>query len=160
MVSAWNYFSGSPEKTYMLGKVMGTLVQPGDLVCLNGELGVGKTVFAKGFAAGLGITERVASPTYTLINEHHGRMPLYHMDVYRLNDADEMYDLGYEEYFYGQGVSLVEWAETVKEVLPDERLDIIITQTDDNSRMLDFFPLGERYLRLVKELKKNVPAGN
>lgn len=156
----WNYLSHSPDNTYLLGEFIGKLAEPGDLFCLNGDLGTGKTVFARGMAAGLGVQSRVVSPTFTLINEHQGRLPFYHMDVYRLGSSEEMYDLGYEEYFYGSGVTLIEWAEIVEDILPDERLDIKITRTGDNDREMVFMPFGEKYVCLVEELRKIVPAGN
>ncbi len=94
--------------------------KPGDIICLSGDLGVGKTVFTKGFAKGLGITEPVVSPTFTIVQVYEdGRMPLYHFDVYRIDDPDEMDEIGYEDCFFGQGVSLVEWAEKIEELLPE-----------------------------------------
>ncbi len=156
----WNYISHSSEDTYLIGEFIGRLAGPGDLFCLNGDLGAGKTVFARGLAAGLGVKSRVTSPTFTLINEHQGRLPFYHMDVYRLDSSEEMYDLGYEEYFYGTGVTLVEWAGNVEDILPGERMDIKITRIGDNDRKMVFIPFGEKYLSLVEELRKFVPAGN
>ncbi len=152
--------SHSPDETCRLGEILGRLAGPGDVFCLNGELGTGKTVFARGVAAGLGVEGRLASPTFTLINEHRGRIPFYHMDVYRLSSPAEMWDLGYEEYFYGHGVTLVEWANLVEEVLPGERLDINIFQTGEQSREIVLSPRGERYRRLAEEMEKFVRAGN
>lgn len=152
--------SQSPDHTFQLGEFLGRIAAPGDIYCLSGDLGAGKTVFARGVAAGLGVTGRVASPTFTLINEHPGRIPFYHMDVYRLGGPDEMADLGYEEYFYGQGVTLLEWAGVVAELLPEDRLEINILQTGDDSREISFVPRGERYHPLVEELKRHVCAGS
>ena len=152
--------SQSPDHTFLLGEFLGAIAAPGDIYCLSGDLGAGKTVFARGVANGLGVTGRVASPTFTLINEHPGRIPFYHMDVYRLGGPDEMADLGYEEYFYGQGVTLLEWAGVVAELLPEERLEINILQTGDDSREISFVPRGERYHRLVEELNRHVCAGS
>ncbi|MCL6611037.1 MAG: tRNA (adenosine(37)-N6)-threonylcarbamoyltransferase complex ATPase subunit type 1 TsaE [Peptococcaceae bacterium] len=152
--------SRSPDETCRLGEALGRMAGPGDVFCLSGDLGTGKTVFARGVAAGLGVAGRVASPTFTLINEHQGRVPFYHMDVYRLGGPGEMHDLGCEEYFYGGGVTLVEWADLVDEVLPGERLDISITRAGDQCRQIVFTPRGERYRRLVEEMKKFVRAGN
>lgn len=152
--------SHSPEETFRLGENLGKMARPGDVFCLNGELGTGKTVFARGVAAGLEVRGRVASPTFTLINEHQGRIPFYHMDVYRLGSPGEMWDLGYEEYFYGLGVTLVEWAHLVDEVLPGDRLDINISQTGNQSREITLNPRGERYGRLVEEMRKLARAGN
>lgn len=156
----WKYLSSSAAQTYILGEKLAGLTEPGDVFCINGELGTGKTVFAKGLAEGLGVTDRVTSPTFTLINEYQGRRPFYHMDVYRLNSSEEMEDLGYQEYFYGQGVTLVEWAEIVKEVLPEERLDIFVERIDEDNRTIIFYPYGERYEFLVEELSKLVSAGD
>lgn len=152
--------SSSPEETFRLGELLGDMAVTGDIFCLSGDLGAGKTVLAKGVAAGLGVSGRVASPTFTLINEHRGRLPFYHMDVYRLGGPEEMYDLGYEEYFYGDGVTLVEWAEIIEGVLPGERLDITILRTGEDLRTIKIEPRGERYLRLAEELKKNVCTGS
>lgn len=152
--------SNSPEETMKYGEILGRMAQPGDVFCLNGELGAGKSVFARGVAAGLGITGRVASPTFTLINEHQGRLPFYHMDVYRLGSPEEMYDLGYEEYFYGSGITLVEWAGLVDDVLPADRLDINISGAGEGGRLLELIPRGNRYRRLAEELMRYVRAGN
>ncbi len=151
----YTIISKSPEHTYRLGELLGKILAKGDVVCLNGDLGAGKTRFAQGVAAGIGVTETVTSPTFTLINEYHGRLPLYHMDVYRLGGSDEMSDLGYEEYFYGPGVTLVEWAGQVEELLPRDRLDIDFARGDgENERKITFSPKGEGYERLVREMKK------
>lgn len=113
--------SFSEQATFQIGKELGEKVQPGEIFCLEGELGVGKTVFAKGFASGLGITEPVTSPTFTIIQEYEeGRIPLYHFDVYRIADVEEMYELGYEGYFFGEGVCLIEWASLIQDILPPE----------------------------------------
>lgn len=152
--------SRCPEDTYRLGEVLGSLARPGDLYSLNGDLGTGKTVLARGVAAGLGVQSRVASPTFTLVNQHQGRIPFYHMDVYRLGGPEEMDDLGYGEYFYGQGVTLVEWGDLVAAVLPEERLDISICRTGDDSRRIEIVARGEWYYRLVEEMKHHVCTGD
>lgn len=113
--------------TYRLGKMMGEKATPGMLICLDGDLGVGKTLFSKGFAAGLGITEPVSSPTFTLVHEYsEGRLPFYHFDVYRIGDPEEMEELGYEDYFFGSGVCLVEWASMIAELIPEHAYRITI----------------------------------
>lgn len=144
----------SPEETSRLGMLLGARLKAGDIVCLHGELGAGKTCFAKGVALGMGIKEPVTSPTFTLVNEYHGALTLYHLDVYRLDGSAEMDDLGYEEYFYGDGVALVEWAERVRDVLPDERLEIFINRgaETDEDREIKMTPFGDRYRLLVEEL--------
>lgn len=107
------------QDTYTTAVELGKHTKPGDIFCLEGDLGVGKTVFAKGFAAGLGIEEPITSPTFTIVQEYEGgRIPLYHFDVYRIADPEEMYELGYEQYFFGEGVCLIEWAGLIQELLP------------------------------------------
>ncbi|ABO51392.1 protein of unknown function UPF0079 [Desulforamulus reducens MI-1] len=154
--------TGSPEETKYLGEQLATLLKPGDVICLNGDLGAGKTAFSQGVARGLGVTGAVTSPTFTLINEYEGRLPLYHFDVYRLDGPEDMEDLGYEEYFYGHGVCLIEWAQRVRDVLPQERLDInLIREANAESvRIVYFEPAGNRYQQLVEELIKLVHSGN
>ena len=150
--------TAAPEETKQLGEKLAQLLEGGEVICLNGDLGAGKTAFSQGVARGLGVDGPVTSPTFTLINEYIGRLPLYHFDVYRLGGPEEMDDLGYEEYFYGQGVCLVEWAKLVEEVLPQERLEINMTREEDSeeTRLILFNPLGRRYQQLVEELVKHV----
>ncbi len=110
----------SEEETKKLGYNMGRNAKAGEIYCLKGDLGTGKTVFTKGFAEGLGISDHITSPTFTIVNEYHsGEMPFYHFDVYRIGDSDEMFDIGCDEYFYGGGVCLIEWAELIEDILPD-----------------------------------------
>lgn len=119
--------SYSPEETFAIGKEIGEQLKPGDVYCLIGDLGVGKTVFTQGLAKGLGIEEPINSPTFTIIQEYHeGRIPLYHFDVYRIGDVSEMDELGYEEYFYGGGACLIEWGNLIEEILPKETVTITI----------------------------------
>ena len=121
------YESLSEKDTFDLGKKLGADAKPGQIVCIDGDLGVGKTVFTKGFAEGLGVGDDVVSPTFTIIQEYtDGRLPMYHFDVYRIGHPDEMYDIGYEEYFYGDGVCLVEWSSRIEELLPEESIHINI----------------------------------
>ncbi len=152
----------SSKETAGLGSILGGLLQAGDVITLNGELGAGKTCFATGVAGGLDIIEQVTSPTFTLINEYDGRLPLFHLDVYRLFSPEELEDLGFEEYFYGSGVTMIEWAEKVEQYLPAERLDVIIEKQpgDDNLRMLRIIPRGARYNKLVEELMQHVCSGH
>lgn len=119
--------SYSAEETFAIGKELAGRALPGQMYCLNGDLGTGKTVFTQGFAAGLGIGEPVNSPTFTIVQEYEeGRMPFYHFDVYRISDVDEMDEIGYEDYFFGNGVCLVEWSELIEEILPKDRIQILI----------------------------------
>lgn len=116
-----------PEDTFALGKELGEKAKPGDVICLDGDLGVGKTVFTQGFAAGLGITEPVNSPTFTIVQQYdEGRLPLYHFDVYRIGDISEMDEVGYEDFFFGDGVCLIEWSSLIEEILPEHRTTVTI----------------------------------
>ena len=126
------YESNSPEETFNIAKALGEKAQPGQIYTLNGDLGVGKTVFAQGFAKGIGVTDYVNSPTFTIVQVYEdGRLPLYHFDEYRIADPEEMYEIGYEEYFFGEGVCLVEWAELIEELLPSEIKKIQISKSLD-----------------------------
>ena len=116
------------EQMRELGRGIGALLTAGNVVCLTGDLGAGKTTLTKSIAEGLGIDEYVTSPSYTIVNEYMGRLPLYHFDVYRINEVEEMYELGYEEYFFSEGVCVIEWAGMVEELLPEERIWIEIYQ--------------------------------
>lgn len=121
------YETNSPEETFALAKQLGEAVEPGTVFTLTGDLGVGKTVFAQGLAEGLGITEPINSPTFTIVQVYdEGRLPFYHFDVYRIGDVEEMEEIGYEDYFYGNGVCLVEWAELIGEILPQRRTQILV----------------------------------
>ena len=124
--------SESPEDTYTIGKYLGEYSAPGQVYTMIGDLGVGKTVFTQGFAAGLGIQEPVNSPTFTIVQVYEeGRLPFYHFDVYRIGDIEEMDEIGYEDCFYGEGVSLVEWANLIEEILPKKYLRIMIEKELD-----------------------------
>jgi tRNA threonylcarbamoyladenosine biosynthesis protein TsaE len=142
--------TNNTEETLQFSKELAQRLQPGDVITLEGDLGAGKTTFTKGLAVGLEITKNVSSPTFTIIKEYNGRLPLYHMDVYRLEDSYE--DLGFDEYFEGQGVTVVEWAHLIEEQLPDELLQIKITHGEENTRVLTITPIGKRYEMLCKEL--------
>ncbi len=129
--------SSSEENTFCLGKQCGEKAHAGQVFTLVGDLGVGKTVFTKGFAAGLGITETVVSPTFTIMQIYEGgRLPLYHFDVYRIGDVTEMEEIGCEEYFYGDGVSIVEWADLIDEILPAHYTEVRIEK--DPEKGLDY----------------------
>ncbi len=119
--------SNNIHDTISYAREIAQKAKPGDIICLDGELGVGKTVFAKGFAEGLGITEPITSPTFTIMNIYDsGRLPLYHYDVYRIEDESEMDELGYEEYFFGSGVTLIEWASQIPDCVPESAMHIVI----------------------------------
>lgn len=122
VIESWN-----PEETFEVGRKMGEEAGPSSVYCLNGDLGVGKTVFTQGFAAGLGVRATVNSPTFTIVKQYDdGRLPFYHFDVYRIGDVSEMEEIGYEDCFYGDGVSLIEWSALIKEILPDHVITITI----------------------------------
>ncbi|NLW24899.1 MAG: tRNA (adenosine(37)-N6)-threonylcarbamoyltransferase complex ATPase subunit type 1 TsaE [Clostridia bacterium] len=142
----------TPQETEYLGQRMAKFLSPGDLISLTGDLGAGKTLFVQGVARGLGIKENVTSPTFTIIQEYYGgRLPLYHMDVYRLKSSQEMEDLGYEEYFYGEGVTLIEWGNLITDILPREHLVLEFVPIEEG-REINFYPRGRHYERIVEEL--------
>ena len=137
------YESFSEEMTFEIGKKLGEKADKGEIICLEGDLGVGKTVFTKGFATGLNIEENIDSPTFTIVQEYtEGRLPLYHFDVYRIGDISEMDEIGYEDYFFGEGVCLIEWASRIEELIPKSAIHIIIEK--DLSK-------GFEYRRVVVE---------
>lgn len=117
----------SPEETLALGQKLGTEAKPGEVYTLVGDLGVGKTVLTQGIAQGLGIEEPISSPTFTIVQVYEeGRMPFYHFDVYRIGDIEEMEEIGYEDYFYGEGLTMIEWANLIEDILPPHRREITI----------------------------------
>ena len=121
------YETFSPEETRELGRKIGACAKPGSVYTLVGDLGVGKTVFTQGIAEGLEIEEPICSPTFTIVQVYEeGRMPFYHFDVYRIGDIEEMDEIGYEDYFYGEGICMIEWANLIEEILPEHRWDITI----------------------------------
>ena len=129
--------SFSPEDTFRVGEQLAKDARPGYIYTLDGDLGVGKTIFTKGMAKGLGIEEPVTSPTFTILQEYEsGRLPLYHFDVYRIGDPEEMDEIGYEDYFYGQGICLIEWAGLIEELIPKEAVRICIEK--DLEKGLDY----------------------
>jgi tRNA threonylcarbamoyladenosine biosynthesis protein TsaE len=138
------------EETIGFAERIASLLEAGDVITLEGDLGAGKTTFTKGIARGLGITKTVNSPTFTIIKEYQGTMPLYHMDVYRLKDSDE--DLGFDEYFEGDGVTVVEWAHLIEDQLPLEYLQIQLFYDNTSGRKIVLSPKGSRYMQLCKEL--------
>ncbi len=142
----------TPQELTYLGERLAAFLQAGDLIALDGDLGAGKTTLSQGIAAGLGVTDLVSSPTFTLIHEYTtGRLPFYHFDVYRLNKPEEVEELGYEEYFYGEGVTVVEWAELIKDYLPESYLHLVIHAVPEG-REIGLIAMGQRYEKLVGEL--------
>lgn len=140
------------EETQQLAMKLAQLVEAQYTITLEGDLGAGKTTFTQSFAKGLGITRTVHSPTFTIMKQYEGRLPLNHLDVYRLENSDE--DLGWDEIFYGDAVTVVEWAHLIEEELPKERLAIEITRIDENARKFIFKPVGTKYVQLCEELLK------
>lgn len=152
LIQEW--ISHSAEETFQFGQKLGMLLNAGDLVAFHGDLGAGKTCCIQGIALGLHVSDRsfVTSPTFTLIQEYQGRLPIYHFDVYRLTQEEDLYDLGYEEYFYGDGVTLVEWAERIPHLLPAEHLAIHLHIEADQTRHVQFYARGASYENLLRNL--------
>jgi tRNA threonylcarbamoyladenosine biosynthesis protein TsaE len=146
--------SGSPEETFLIGRIIGRNLVEKEVVALVGELGSGKTCLTQGIARGLGVPEdyQITSPSFTLINEYKGRVMLYHFDLYRLSRASEMDDMGYEEYLFGQGVTVIEWAEKLTGVLPDDTLFIFINYADENQREIIISGQDKKLAMIREEL--------
>jgi tRNA threonylcarbamoyladenosine biosynthesis protein TsaE len=151
-----NLKSHSPEQTQLLGSYLGELAQKADIFLLTGELGTGKTCLVQGIARGLDVKEYAFSPSFVILREYHGRLPLYHIDFYRLDRIEEIADLGLEEYFYGDGVCVVEWAEKVLQVVPWDNLLITMhyIPTSETGRSICLKPQGEHYYGLIEQLRK------
>ena len=148
-----NLSTHNPEQTQKFGVSIGELALPGDIFLLVGELGTGKTCLAQGIAWGLGVEEYAVSPSFVLVRELHGRLPLYHIDLYRLDHIEEIAELGLDDYLYGNGVCVVEWAEKGLPVLPAEHLLIEISYLSDTERSFQLKPSGQRYLEMLDQLK-------
>ncbi|MUV38515.1 tRNA threonylcarbamoyladenosine biosynthesis protein TsaE [Lentibacillus sp. JNUCC-1] len=136
--------------TKQLAEKLAMYLRPSDVITLTGELGTGKTTFTKGIANGLGVKRTVNSPTYTIVKEYAGELPLYHMDVYRLEDSEE--DIGFEEYFSGDGICVVEWPQFIEPYLPAERLDVQMKHIDAYTRELTFIPRGQHFESVILSL--------
>lgn len=139
MIEDKEYVSESAEETKAIAEKIAAELCSGDVLCMYGDLGAGKTSFVQGLAKGLGIEGHITSPTFTIVNEYYGRLTLYHFDVYRVADPDEMYEIGYEEYVYGDGVSVIEWPQLIDEILPEKRYNVTITkdyEKGDNYRLI------------------------
>lgn len=138
--------SNSYEETHKIACEFAKQLKSGDVLCMYGDLGVGKTAFVQGLAKGLGIGKPITSPTFTVVNEYYGSLPLYHFDVYRIADSDEMYEIGYEEYVYGDGVSVIEWPQLIDDILPEKRYDVVISkdyERHENYRKIQIIPKGK-----------------
>lgn len=149
------YISHDLKDTEKLGLKLGEILKKGDFINISGDLGTGKTTLTKSIGKGLGVSEYITSPTFNLINEYNGRLRLYHFDVYRLKSPEEMFDLGYEEYFYSDGVTIIEWGNNIVDMLPKERLDIYMdVGINDNERKIFINGKGKRYIEMEEELKR------
>lgn len=142
------------NETIKFGTRLGRSLSKGDIVALTGELGSGKTTLIKGIAKGLGVknTRYVNSPSFVIVKEYKGRIPLYHLDVYRLDDPSSLDTVGYKEFFYGDGATVIEWADKIRRLLPEERLDIELFVKSKNKREIKIIPYGVRYEELLKQL--------
>lgn len=150
----FSLITSGPEQTWRTGRLLGELLDTGDTVCLFGDLGAGKTNFTYGIARGLDVQEQyITSPTFTFVNEYQGRVPLYHIDLYRLKDPDELESIGFGEYIESDGVTVIEWAERAGDELPAKGLSVYLSHVDEQSREIGFLGEGERYEKLVEELK-------
>ena len=147
----FKYTSKNERDTFALAQNFESEKFPNMVICLDGELGSGKTIFVKGFAHALGIEENITSPTYNIIKEYNsGELPLYHMDVYRLDENS--IDIGFDEYFNKNGVCLIEWSDIIKDYLPEERLEINFKVINENTRILEIVPYGEKYEELCNSV--------
>ena len=149
----------SVGETITFGERLGRLLAPGDVIALVGELGAGKTTMVKGIVQGLGVTDRraVKSPTFALVHRYEGRIPVYHFDAYRLENAQEMLDIGSDEMIYGDGVSIIEWADNVSECLPEEYLKVTLTAVSENERIIEVCGYGDSYNKIIES---SVVMGN
>lgn len=155
----YTFISHSAEQTMEFAKKIAARLERGAVITLEGDLGAGKTTFTKGLALGLGVKRTVNSPTFTIIKEYtDGTLPLYHMDVYRLEESEE--DLGFDEYFHGDGITVVEWAQFIEEQIPEELLHINILYVNENERKIVLEPKGNRYIDLCKELAEDESISN
>ncbi|MBU5668784.1 tRNA (adenosine(37)-N6)-threonylcarbamoyltransferase complex ATPase subunit type 1 TsaE [Peptoniphilus sp. MSJ-1] len=142
------------EETKKFGRLLGENLNPGDVLCLNGDLGAGKTTLTKSIAEGLGINDYVTSPTFTIVNEYYGKINLYHIDTYRLDDELDVDYLGFDEYFYSDGVTVVEWAEKIREALPEEYMEINI-KSCEGFRKLEIIYIGDRFNNLKEKIDES-----
>ena len=126
------YLVNGDRETWAVAAQLAEQVKPGDIVCLYGELGAGKTTFCQGAFKVLGVKEQVTSPTFTIVHEYMGRLPVYHFDVYRVHRAEELFEIGYEEYFFGKGVCFIEWAELIEELLPENCIQVFMSYSEED----------------------------
>lgn len=141
----------SRDETHELGEKLGRAAQPGMVFLMNGDLGAGKTTLTQGIGRGLGVKKQITSPTFTIMKIYHGRLTLYHIDAYRMEGIDQ--DLGFDEYLNDDGLTVIEWSQFMPALIPDEYLSVTITLLDEDQRRFDMNAAGERYERLLEELK-------
>ncbi len=151
--------TNSPEETFEFGKRLGKELRPGDVICLQGDLGAGKTSLAKGICRGLGVVAEITSPTYTIVNEYRGRMKVAHMDLYRMKSEDDLYDIGFNEYIYGDGVTIIEWPDKAGTLMPDNYLDINLAG-QGCTREIRLIPQANKFIGLISELKEDALVNN
>lgn len=142
------------DQTREFGEKLGSLLEAGDILCLNGDLGAGKTTMTKSIGRGLGVSDYITSPTFALINEYEADFPVYHFDVYRLEEVDDLFDLGFDDYFFGPGVCIIEWAEKIQELIPKDSLVLDISRGQkEDERIVRISGSGRSYERIIKELE-------
>ena len=153
--NAFEFFSRSPDQTRRVGLRLGALLKTGDLICLDGDLGSGKTTLAQAIAEGAGVDEReyVNSPTFAVLHEYGGRIPIYHMDFYRLGSSEDVLALGLDEYLYGDGLALIEWFERAEDVLPESVLVVHLSFVNTNSRAISLHSSDHRWQKIIGQLK-------
>lgn len=144
--------TNSDLETRELGLSIGSALKGGEVIAMTGDLGAGKTTMTKSIAQGLEIDDYITSPTFTIVNEYEGRLKLYHFDVYRISDIEEMYDIGYEEYLYSDAVSIIEWSNLIEEILPKDKINIDIEYIDENARKITITGTGDKFEHLAKEM--------
>ncbi|NNF45571.1 MAG: tRNA (adenosine(37)-N6)-threonylcarbamoyltransferase complex ATPase subunit type 1 TsaE [Desulfofustis sp.] len=153
--------SSSPETTIDLGKKLGSICEPGDVICLAGDLGAGKTTMVQAIAAGAGVDhkEYVNSPTFAILHEHHGRIPIYHMDFFRLGSSDDVVELGLEDYFYGDGLTLIEWFERAGDLIPESVLVIELNYMDELTREISLYSDSPGWRKRIDDFENLVGRG-
>lgn len=153
-MKSFSFSSHQPQDTIAFGARLSKHLKAGTILCLFGDLGTGKTTLVKGIAKGTGVNPvKVNSPTFVLMNMYEGKVPVYHFDFYRLDEVKEISNIGYDEFLYGQGIAVIEWAERLGDLMPPERLEIRLSHQGETERRLELVPVGKRYEDLLKKLK-------